>query len=110
MRQVEIIDEDAQINAPSSKFLTKEEMISADPNWIWQRNSFIFKYKIPHIVDSNIAKLMVDKYESVKYVNKKQDLSNVKYQKLKKIAADKGIPWSDTFVKKDELIRMIDNI
>ena len=32
------------------------------------------------------------------------------YQKLKKIASDKGIPWSDTFVKKEELIKMIDSI
>ena len=110
MREVEIIDEEAQINAPSSKFLTKEEMISVDPNWIWHRKSFIFKYKIPHIVDNNIAKLMVNRYPSVKYVDKKQDLSNVKYQKLKKIASDKGIPWSDTFVKKEELIKMIDSI
>ena len=108
MRQVEIIDEDAIKYAPSSKFLSKEEMITIDPNWIWHRKSFIFKYKIPHIVDSNIAKMMVDKYPTVIYVDRKQDLKNVKYQKLKKLAANKGIPWADTFVNKEELIRMID--
>ena len=108
MRQVEIIDEDAIKYAPSSKFLSKEEMITIDPNWIWHRKSFIFKYKIPHIVDSNIAKMMVDKYPTVIYVDRKQDLKNVKYQKLKKMAANKGIPWADTFVNKKELIRMID--
>ena len=109
MRQVEIIDDDAVKYAPSSKFLTDVEMKSIDPNWIWHRKSFIFKYKIPHIVDSNIAKMMVDKYPTVIYVDRKQDLNNVKYQKLKKMAANKGIPWADTFVKKDELIKMIDS-
>jgi len=109
MKQVEIIDEDAVQYAPSSKFLSKEEMITVNPNWIWHRKSFIFKHKIPHIVDSNIAKMMVDKYPTVIYVDTKQDLKNVKYQKLKKMAANKGIPWSETFVKKDELIRMIDS-
>jgi len=109
MRQVEIIDEDAVQYAPSSKFLTDIEMKSIDPNWIWHRKSFIFKYKIPHIVDSNIAKMMVDKYHTVNYVDRKQDLNKVKYHKLKKMAASKGIPWADTFVKKDELIKMIDS-
>ena len=87
MKQVEIIDEDAVQYAPSSKFLSKEEMITVNPNWIWHRKSFIFKHKIPHIVDSNIAKMMVDKYPTVIYVDTKQDLKNVKYQKLKKMAA-----------------------
>jgi hypothetical protein len=109
MKQVEIIDEDAVQYAPSSKFLSKEEMITVNPNWIWHRKSFIFKHKIPHIVDSNIAKMMVDKYPTVIYVDTKQDLINVKYQKLKKMAANKGIPWANTFVKKDELIRMINS-
>ena len=109
MRQVEIIDDDAVKYAPSSKFLTDVEMKSIYPNWIWHRKSFIFKYKIPHIVDSNIAKMMVDKYPTVNYVDRKQDLNKVKYHKLKKMAASKGIPWADTFVKKDELIKMIDS-
>ena len=82
MRQVEIIDEDAIQYAPSSKFLSKEEMVAIDPNWIWHRKSFIFKYKIPHIVDSDIAKMMVDKYPTVIYVDTKQDLKNVKYCKM----------------------------
>ena len=109
MKQVEIIDEDAVQYAPSSKFFSKEEMITVNPNWIWHRKSFIFKHKIPHIVDSNIAKMMVDKYPTVIYVDTKQDLKYVKYQKLKKMAANKGIPWANTFVKKDELIRMINS-
>jgi hypothetical protein len=53
--------------------------------------------------------MMVDKYPTVIYVDTKQDLINVKYQKLKKMAANKGIPWANTFVKKDELIRMINS-
>ena len=52
--------------------------------------------------------MMVDKYPTVIYVDRKQDLNSIKYQKLKKMAANKGIPWADTFVKKEDLIRMID--
>jgi hypothetical protein len=98
MKQVEIIDNEAIRNAPSSKFLTKEEMIELDPNWIWNRKSFIFKYQIPLLVDKNIAEAMINKYDSVEY------------QKLKKMATQKGIPWNETFVPRDELIRLIDSV
>ena len=110
MKQVEIIDNEAIRNAPSSKFLTKEEMIALDPNWIWNRKSFIFKYKIPLLVDKNIAEALIKKYDFVEYLNKKNDLKKVKYQKLKKMATQKGIPWNETFVPRDELIRLIDSV
>ena len=110
MKQVEIIDNEAIRNAPSSKFLTKEEMIALDPNWIWNRKSFIFKYQIPLLVDKNIAESMINKYDSVEYLDKKNNLKKVKYQKLKKMATQKGIPWNETFVPRDELIRLIDSV
>ena len=110
MIQVEIIDNEAIRNAPSSKFLTKEEMVALDPNWIWNRKSFIFKYKIPLLVDKNIAEAMINKYDSVEYLDKKNNLKKVKYQKLKKMATQKGIPWNETFVPRDELIRLIDSV
>lgn len=110
MIQVEIIDNEAIRNAPSSKFLTKEEMVALDPNWIWNRKSFIFKYKIPLLVDKNIAEALIKKYDFVEYLNKKNDLKKVKYQKLKKMATQKGIPWNETFVPRDELIRLIDSV
>jgi|TARA_R110002020_G_scaffold135068_1_gene301675 hypothetical protein len=110
MIQVEIIDNEAIRNAPSSKFLTKEEMVALDPNWIWNRKSFIFKYKIPLVVDKNIAEALIKKYDFVEYLNKKNDLKKVKYQKLKKMATQKGIPWNETFVPRDELIRLIDSV
>ena len=110
MKQVGIIDDEAVQYAPSSKFLTKEEMQTIDPNWIWNRKSFIFKYQIPLVVDKNIAEAMIKKYDSVQYLDKKDDLKKVKYQKLKKMATSKGIPWKETFVPKDELIRLIDSV
>lgn len=110
MKQVEIVDNEAIRNAPSSKFLTKEEMILLDPNWIWNRKSFIFKYQIPLLIDKNIAEAMINKYDSVEYLDKKNNLKKVKYQKLKKMATQKGIPWNKTFVPRDELIRLIDSV
>ena len=110
MKQVEIVDNEAIRNAPSSKFLTKEEMIELDPNWIWNRKSFIFKYQIPLLVDKNIAEAMINKYDSVEYLDKKNNLKKVKFQKLKKMATQKGIPWNETFVPRDELIRLIDSV
>ena len=109
MKQVEIIDNEAIRRAPSSKFLRKEEMVAIDPNWIWNRKSFIFKYQIPLLVDKDIAKAMIKKHDSVEYLNKKNNLEKFKYQKLKKMATSKGIPWKETFVPKQELIKLIDN-
>jgi len=110
MKQVGIIDDEAVQYAPSSKFLTKEEMQTIDPNWIWNRKSFIFKYKIPLYVDENVAEVAINKYPSVRYEKIEQGYKDVKYQKLKKIAVDKGVPWGETFVKREELIIMINQL
>ena len=109
MTQVEIIDNDAVRYAPSSKFLTKNEMAELDPDWIWNRKSFIFKHRIPLLVDRDIAEMMIKKYPSIQYMDRKDDLKRMKYIKLKKMAAEKGIPWNETFVAKDVLINMIDS-
>jgi len=62
------------------------------------------------LVDKNIAESMINKYDSVEYLDKKNNLKKVKYQKLKKMATQKGIPWNETFVPRDELIRLIDSV
>ena len=107
MSQVGIIDDDAVKNAPSSKFLTKEEMVSIDSNWIWSRKSIIFKYQIPQYVDSGVAEAMIKKYPSVRLEKPINDYKGVKYNDLKKMAVKKGIRWSDTFVERSELVKII---
>ena len=106
--KVGLLDFDTVPNAPTSKFLTKEEMKLIDPNWIWNRKSFIFKHNVPLSVDRKIADFLVKKYESVKYQNKKEDLNNLSYNNLKKMAKNKGVPHKDTFVTKEKLIKMIE--
>ena len=110
MKQVGIIDDEAVKYAPSSKFLTKEEMQTIDPKWIWNRKSFIFKYQIPLYVDENVAEAVVNKYQSVRYEKIEHRYENVNYNDLKKVAVDKGIPWGKTFVKREELITMISQV
>jgi|TARA_R100001530_G_scaffold7088_2_gene7936 hypothetical protein len=110
MSEVTIIDEDSIPHAPSSKFLSKEEMKNINPDWIWNRNSFIFKYGKPMIVEHNVAQALIKKYDTVKFENQPDDLINMKYQALKKLAVKNGIPWSDTFVSKEELVNMINKI
>ena len=107
MREVTIIDEDSIPHAPSSKFLTREEMKKLDPDWIWSRKSFIFKYGKPLIVDHNIALALTQKYETVNFEHKEQELMDMQYQQLKKLAVEKGIKWNDTFVSKEKLAQMI---
>ena len=108
--KVGVLDLETVPNAPTSKFLTKQEMQSIDSGWIWNRNSFIFKHNIPLMVDRKMADVLVKKYESVKYQDKKEDLSNIAYNDLKKMAKNKGVPYKDTFVKKDVLIRIIEDL
>ena len=95
--KIGLLDNETVPNAPTSKFLTKEEIQKFDTEWIWNRQSFIFKHKIPLMVERKAAEVLVNKYDSVQ----------AKYNDLKKIATSKGIPYKETFIKKEELIEKI---
>ena len=108
--KVGLLDLETVPHAPTSKFLTKKEMQSVDSEWMWNRNNFIFKHNIPLMVDRKMADVLGEKYESVKYHDKKEDLGKIAYNDLKKMAKTKGVPYKDTFVKKDVLIQMIEDL
>jgi|TARA_R110000823_G_scaffold292314_3_gene411124 hypothetical protein len=105
--KIGLLDNETVPNAPTSKFLTKEEIQKFDTEWIWNRQSFIFKHKIPLMVERKAAEVLVNKYDSVQYYEKADDYSKAKYNDLKKIATSKGIPYKETFIKKEELIEKI---
>ena len=44
--KVGLLDLETVPHAPTSKFLTKKEMQEIDSEWIWNRQSFIFKHNI----------------------------------------------------------------
>jgi len=108
--KIAIIDTETIPKAPTSKFLTKKEMQMLDENWIWNRKSFIFKHNIPLMVDRDVANILINKYDTIKYEDKKDDLRKMKYQNLKKLAVKRGMSYSDTFLKKEELIKAIDKL
>tara|TARA_R100000664_G_scaffold2996_1_gene7044 strand:+ start:11883 stop:12218 length:336 start_codon:yes stop_codon:yes gene_type:complete len=108
--KVGLLDLETVPHAPTSKFLTKEEMQKIDSEWIWNRQSFIFKHNIPLMVERKMADVLVKKYESVKYHDKKEDLSKMAYNDLKKLAKAKGMSHKDTFVKKELLIQAIEKL
>ena len=62
------------------------------------------------MVDRDVAKVLVDKYESVEFHNKSDDYNKIAYNKLKKVATDKGVPYKETFVKKEALIDKIEEL
>jgi hypothetical protein len=51
--------------------------------------------------------MRVNKYESVHFYDKKDDYSKIKYNDLKKLAKSKGLPYKETFIKKELLIEKI---
>lgn len=62
-----IVDKEAQSHAPTSKFLTKEELSGGgvDQGHFPRRLNYIFKYKRPIDIPEKEAKLLVGKYESI---------------------------------------------
>ena len=105
--KIGILDRETVPNAPTSKFLTKDEIQKFDSEWIWNRQSFIFKHKIPLMVERKAAEVLVNKYESVHFYDKKDDYSKIKYNDLKRLAKSKGVPYKETFIKKELLIEKI---
>ena len=86
---MEIIDTDAMMNAPSSKFLKKEEfehLFKGSNEHLPFRKNFIFKYEIPLNIDDDIGDILLKKYSRLKRadgisVNK---YTKTKYNSLKK--------------------------
>jgi len=106
--KVALLDLETVPHAPTSKFITKQEMQKIDSEWIWNRQSFIFKHNIPLMVERKMADIHVDKYISVKYYDKKDDLRKMKYNDLKRMGRAKGMSNLDTFIKKELLIDAIE--
>ena len=105
--KIGLLDMETVPNAPTSKFLSKQEILEFDNDWIYNRKNFIFKHKIPLMVDREDAKALVEKYVSVEFHKKSDDYTKINYNKLKKVATSKGIPYKETFVKKELLIEKI---
>ena len=108
--QVGLIDRQTVQNAPTSRFLTKEEMKNIDSNWIWHRKSFIFKHEIPLNVDLKVANALVDKYDSVVFYDRKDNLRKMKYNDLRKMGKTLGLTHKETMVKRELLIDAIDRV
>jgi len=110
-----VIDIEAMPNCPTSKFLTKEEVMEIDPNWNQNRINFIFKYNIPITVSIPMAKILVNKYSSLQYKDGDEEVQTTEeeyyeeytYNELKKLAVKSGMPYKETFVKRDALIMKI---
>ena len=111
MDSVQIIDSQTEPGCPTSYFLTRKEIADISPNFLGHRVNFLFKHKIPLSVESGYGKLLVGKYECLKYdgvVEKLEvQLDSLDYQALKKLAFEKGVAWKDTYVSKPDLIEKI---
>tara|TARA_Y100000310_G_C20625356_1_gene785553 strand:- start:1238 stop:1606 length:369 start_codon:yes stop_codon:yes gene_type:complete len=111
-----VIDIEAMPHCPTSKFLTKEEIVKFDPGWNQNRMNFIFKHEVPVSVDDNIAMTLTSKYPSLELIgvdgkkvleSDKYDFDDYTYLDLKKLAMENDIPSKETFVKREALIEKI---
>jgi|TARA_R100000501_G_C2577309_1_gene81885 hypothetical protein len=126
---MKLIDREAIPNAPSSKFLSRDEVVKLFPGIMPKKMNFIFRYDIPMEVGDNVGEKLIDKYPNALEVDgkiekmkdepelkiepvgvdkrKPDELDRMKYQALKSLAVQYGIPSRRTFVKKPELIALI---
>ena len=112
---VGILDKEASHGCPTSKFLTQKEIKTFDPGWNRWRMNFLFKHAIPLYVTDHVAKLLVDKYDSLQYKDGDEEMQvtveefydDYTYIELKKLAVKNGIPYKEKFVKRDILVKMI---
>tara|TARA_R100000963_G_scaffold10514_2_gene7606 strand:+ start:201 stop:614 length:414 start_codon:yes stop_codon:yes gene_type:complete len=125
-----IIDKQAMPNAPTSRFLKKNEYghiyDSKEVEHKPSRMNFIFKHNKAENLDDEFAELLEKKYPSLEIVNRVpevvvretisdtelldqvNELKVIPYNELKKLAVDKyEFKYRDTMVKKDKLIEMI---
>ena len=111
---MEIIDIDAVMNAPSSKFLKKEEFSHLYNNThehLPHRKNFIFKHNIPLKVDDDVGDLLLRKYPRLERADgvKPGKYTKTKYVRLKKKAMSLGFTYQEVNIKKEELIKLIIN-
>lgn len=113
---MQIVDNDAIMNAPTSKFLKKEEYSHLYPGkeHMPHRKNYIFKYNIPLTVNDNLGNLLLSKYFNLKRVDLdntiniiSEKLYNMSYNKLKNVAVKHGYKYRQVMVKKEKLIQMI---
>jgi len=113
---MELLDRDAVMGAPSSKFLTRKEMGGLYPDRMPVRKSYIFKYEVPLDVPVKEALVLTEKYAALKKKPVKQveggdELHKMTYQELQKLANQTyGLPWKEIRVKRDVLVDKIREI
>ena len=109
---MDIIDIDAVMNAPSSKFLKKEEfkhLYGQEYEHLPYRKNFIFKHNIPLKVNDDIGYILLKKYPRLKRADgvSPGKYTRTSYTDLKKIAMKLGYEYKDTMIKKEDLIKMV---
>ena len=112
---MDIVDRETLPGCPTSKFLKKEEFSRyfPDAEHLPRRKNFLFKHKIPLRVDDEYGNLLLEKYPSLglfkdpRIVAQPDELNNMEYGALKKLAMQYGMAWKETMIKKDMLIEKI---
>ena len=112
---MDIVDRETLPGCPTSKFLKKEEFSRYFPEaeHLPRRKNFLFKHKIPLRVDDEYGNLLLEKYPSLglfkdpRIVAQPDELNNMEYVALKKLAMQYGMAWKETMIKKDMLIEKI---
>ena len=112
---MDIVDRETLPGCPTSKFLKKEEFSRyfPDAEHLPRRKNFLFKHKIPLRVDDEYGNLLLEKYPSLglfkdpRIVAQPDELNNMEYVALKKLAMQYGMAWKETMIKKDMLIEKI---
>ena len=116
-------DTATQVNCPTSRFLTKEELKEGSNSTHPSRMNFIFRHGVPLSVRDDHAKVLMGKYPTVvpfaqSKVEKKvkedpeeekvlNGLGEKTYKELQNIGREKGFSMKEVMVKKDVLIKML---
>ena len=111
---MQLVDKGTQRNCPTSRFLTREEVIKDGKQTHPSRLNFIFKHNVPLVVKDDHALILMKKYPTITpyelETDKKDDFIKLSYVELKKVARDKGYSTRETMVKRDVLIKMINEV
>jgi hypothetical protein len=111
---MQLVDKGTQRNCPTSRFLTREEVIKDGKQTHPSRLNFIFKHNVPLVVKDDHALILMKKYPTITpyelETEKKDDYIKLSYVELKKVARDKGYSTRETMVKRDVLIKMINEV
>ena len=111
-----LIDKNTTHSAPTSLFLTREELKGLYPHLLTGRKSYVFKYDKPLNAPDGEGKLLLKKYPHVakweeKFaINKSgrhQELNELSYGEVKRVAGDLGFSFKEMHAKKLILIEKI---